>query len=71
MAWLIWTGAAISALGLCGILWSIFAVIRIRRAGLSDEDQKARMTRVLPVNLGALLLSTLGLMAVVIGIILQ
>ncbi len=70
MEYLIWSGAAISCLGLFGIIWSIVAVARARRAGLSDEDLRARLSRVLPVNLGALFLSVIGLMVVVVAIIL-
>lgn len=67
---LIWIGAAISAIGLCGILWSLLTVVRAKRAGLSDDAMRAQLAKVLPVNLGAMLLSILGLMAVVVGVIL-
>ncbi len=71
MDMLIWIGAAISAIGLCGILWSLVTVVRAKRAGLSDDAMRARLAKVLPVNLGAMLLSVLGLMAVVVGVILS
>ncbi|MBI1416509.1 MAG: hypothetical protein GC146_04725 [Limimaricola sp.] len=67
----IWSGAAISALGLVGIVWSLLAVMRARRTLTDDEALRARMTRILPVNLGAFLLSFLGLMVVVVGVILR
>lgn len=65
---LIWIGAAITLLGVGGIVWSILAVIRARKSGLNDEDLRARLSRILPVNLGALFLSVIGLMCVIVGI---
>lgn len=70
MDWLIWGGAGLSLAGLLGIGLSILKVQRARRAGLSDEDLRARIQAVLPLNLGAFFASILGLMAVVVGIIL-
>lgn len=68
---LIWVGAIVSLLGLAGIGVSVVKVIRARRAGLSDEELRARLSRVLPLNLGALFLSTIGLMMVMVGILLS
>lgn len=67
---LVWGGAAVTLAGFGGIVWSVVAVLRARRAGLEDAALRARLQRVLPVNIGALLLSMLGLMAVVVGVIL-
>lgn len=66
----IWTGTAISLLGLLGLIWCIIRVSRAKRAQLSDEDMRAVLQRVLPLNLGALGLSVIGLMMVVVGIFL-
>jgi len=71
MEWLIWGGAAVTLSGFGGIVYSILAVVRARRAGLPDDALRARMQKVLPVNIGALLLSMLGLMAVIVGVILD
>ncbi len=68
--WIIWSGAALTALGLAGLVWCIVSVSRARRAGLDDAGLRARMQRVLGVNMGALAASAIGLMMVVIGIIL-
>ncbi|MDW4496842.1 hypothetical protein R5H30_02530 [Sulfitobacter sp. D35] len=65
---LLWGGAAVSLLGLAGIVWCILRVARAKRAGLEDAEMKALLQRVLPVNLGALLLSVIGLMLVILGI---
>lgn len=70
MDWLIWGGAALSVLGIAGILASMLKVQRARREDLDDEALRARIRSILPLNLGAFLLSVLGLMAVVVGVIL-
>ncbi len=70
MEWLVWTGAAISVLGLLGIALSVVQVVRAKRAGLDDDALRARLNRVLPLNLGALFLSVIGLMMVVVGVLL-
>ncbi len=67
---LIWGGAALTAIGLGGIVWCIVAVARGRRARLDDAAMRKRMQRVVAVNMGALAASMIGLMAVVLGIML-
>lgn len=67
---LIWGGAALSVAGLAGLVWCVVTVWRARRSGQSDEELRQTMRRVVPVNTGALLLSVLGLMVVVAGIML-
>lgn len=69
MTYLVWGGAALSLLGLLGIIWSIVAVARARRSGLSDEALKLRMQQILPINIGALMLSVLGLGMVTVGLL--
>lgn len=70
MDWLIWTGAALSVAGLAGLVWCILRVWRARRARLPDEELRAVVRGVVPVNMGALALSVLGLMMVILGIFL-
>ena len=67
---LIWIGTAVSIAGLAGLLWCIFRVWRARRRNLSDEDLRDAVRRVVPLNMGALLLSVIGLMMVIAGIML-
>lgn len=67
---LIWVGTAISGLGLAGLVWCITTAMKARRAELPDEELRAKMQKVVAVNMGALLLSVFGLMIVVIGIFL-
>ncbi|KJZ19868.1 hypothetical protein [Loktanella sp. S4079] len=66
----VWIGAALSVIGLSGIVYSIITVTKAKRAGLSDEEMRARLARILPINLVALLISMIGLMAVVVGVML-
>jgi len=65
---LIWSGAFISFIGLCGLVWCIVFIARARRAKLSDEDMRARLAKAVPLNLGSLFLSVIGLMLVILGI---
>jgi hypothetical protein len=67
---MIWAGAALSLVGLCGLIWCILRVARARRAKLADDQMRAILQSVLPVNMGALFLSVIGLMLVVVGVIL-
>jgi hypothetical protein len=64
-------GAALSAIGLCGIVYSIVAVAKVKRAELSDDELRGRIAKILPVNLIALFVSMIGLMAVIIGVMLS
>ncbi len=66
----IWTGAALSLLGLVGLIWCIVTVSRAKRRDLPDEEMRDVLKRVLPLNLGALFLSVIGLMMVIVGIFL-
>jgi len=68
---LIWGGAALSLLGFAGLVWCIVIVWRARRAQLEDAQMRDVMSRVLPLNLGALFVSVIGLMLVIIGIFLS
>ena len=68
---LVWVGACLSLLGLAALVWCIVIVWRARRAQLPDGEMRAVMTRVLPLNLGALFVSVLGLMLVIVGIFLN
>ena len=65
---LIWSGAAVSCLGLLGLVVSIIRVNRARKAGLDDKGLRAAVQKVLPLNLGSLFLSVIGLMMVIVGI---
>lgn len=65
---LVWAGAALSMTGLAGLVWCILRVARAKRAGLSDDALRAAVQKVMPINMGALGLSVIGLMMVIVGI---
>lgn len=67
---LVWIGAAISVIGLVGIVLSILKVNKARKEDLTDEELRARIQKALPLNLGAFMLSALGLACVVLGVML-
>lgn len=68
---LVWIGAALTLAGFAGLLWSIVRVARARRRAASDEDLRTSVQQALPLNLGSLLLSFLGLTLVLVGVILN
>ncbi|MCE5974815.1 hypothetical protein LZA78_15105 [Sinirhodobacter sp. WL0062] len=70
MDYLIWAGAAVSLVGLAGIVWCILSVSRAKRDGLDDEALRKRLQSIVGINLGALFVSVIGLMMVVLGIML-
>ncbi len=71
MEWLIWIGAAVTLAGVALLLWCVLTIARARRAGLADDQLKARLQRVIVLNFGALFVSAIGLMMVVVGIVLR
>lgn len=71
MSNLIPLGAVITVMGLLGLVWCIIKVTRAKKQGLTDEALRAVMQSTMGLNLGALLLSVVGLMMVVLGIILR
>ncbi|MFD1913390.1 hypothetical protein [Halodurantibacterium flavum] len=70
MDWLVWIGAAMTVAGIAGIGWCVTIALRLRRAALSEEEQRARLQRAVIINISSLGLSALGLALVVTGIIL-
>jgi len=67
---MIWFGAALSLIGLAGLVLCILRVVRARRAKLPDDEMRAVLAKIIPLNMGALLLSVFGLIMVGAGVIL-
>lgn len=67
---LVWIGALVTLAGVAGLVWCILLVRRAKAEGLDDAAMKARLQKVVALNMGALFLSAVGLMMVVLGIIL-
>jgi len=68
MEWLIILGVILSLIGLAGLLASAFNVMKAKREGLEDSELRARVQKALTLNMGALALSVIGLMCVVLGV---
>lgn len=67
---LILTGAILALLGVAGLAYCIARALRARRAGLDGEAMRAELRRVVAINAGALAVSALGLVLVVLGVVL-
>ncbi len=65
---LIWSGAVISLVGLLGLIYFIVSAVKLRGQPLEDEAMRAALQKLIPINLGSLLLSVLGLCCVIMGI---
>lgn len=63
-------GTALTVTGLIGLIACILMVMRARKKEPDEEALKARLQKVVAVNLGALALSGIGLMLVITGIFL-
>lgn len=70
MDYLIWGGAVLTLVGVAGLVGCIVLAMRAKRSGLPDDQMKAALQRVVVLNLAALAVSAIGLMAVVVGVIL-
>ncbi len=70
MDMLIWIGAAVTLTGLAALLWCLVSIAKARGANLPDDELRARLQKAVTLNLGALFLSVIGLMMVVVGIML-
>lgn len=71
MGYLVWGGAGLTVLGLCGLLACIVLAMRARAAGLEDAALRAQLQKVVTLNLAALAICGLGLMAVIVGLFLS
>lgn len=68
---LIWAGTILSVLGLLGLGYCIVAAMGAKRSGLDEAAMRARLQRLVAWNLGALALSSLGLILVATGLFLS
>ena len=68
MSGIVLTGVALSLLGIIGLMLCIAKIVKAKRRSLSDEDMRAELASLMPVNLGSLFLSAVGLMTVAIGV---
>ena len=71
MVWLVRVGALVTIAGLGLLIWCMIQALKARRSGLDDAALRARMQRLVRVNLGALALSAIGLASVIVGVFLS
>ena len=67
---MILSGAVLTALGIIGIVIFIVKVRAAQKEQMEDEALKARLSTLMPLNLGSFLISAIGLVMVVMGVIL-
>jgi hypothetical protein len=70
MEMLIPIGAVVTLLGVAGLMWCVLLVRKAKAESLDEAAMRARLQRVVALNMGALFLSAIGLMMVVVGILL-
>ncbi|WP_371168125.1 hypothetical protein [Aliiroseovarius sp. 2305UL8-7] len=68
MEWLIIIGAVMSLVGLIGLVASALKVMKAKREDLDDAELRARVQKAMTLNMGALALSVIGLMCVILGV---
>ena len=66
---LIWGGAAVTMLGVAGLMFCAAQSLKART--LPDDQERAAMARVVTLNLASMGVAVLGLMAVVAGLLLR
>ena len=67
---MIWIGAALTVLGVVGLVWCIALALRIRRSGMDDRAMRAALQKMVALNMAGLGVSAMGLILVVAGILL-
>lgn len=70
MEWLVWVGAALTLVGVALIGLCVVMAVKSRKGDQDEAQAKARMQKVVALNMLALFISIIGLGAVSIGIIL-
>ena len=66
---LIWVGALVSLAGVGLLIYCIMATLRARKNAADEETLKPELQRLAAINMGALAISAIGLMMVVMGIV--
>ncbi|MDE3081582.1 MAG: hypothetical protein KGI94_16280 [Paracoccaceae bacterium] len=71
MGVLIWGGAGVAMIGVLGLLASGVQGMKARGGGLDEAERNARLKRAVILNLAALAVAVLGVLAVVAGLLLR
>ena len=67
MRLVIFGGAVLAVIGLAILIYCIATVVAAKRAGLEDDALKARLQKVLTINMAGLFIAVIGLMTIVVG----
>lgn len=70
MNWLAISGIAVCLVGLAGVILSMIRVMQLKGAALPDPELRSELLRLVPINVGSLLLAVLGLCTLVVGLML-
>jgi hypothetical protein len=71
MDMLIYFGVALTLAGVALLVYCIIQALKAKKLGGSDDEVRARLQKVVTLNLVALMISAIGLGAVTIGAILS
>ena len=71
MDWMVVLGAIVTLGGLGLLIYCIMSVAKAKKADLPDQELRAKIRRVVAINLAALFISTIGLMMVIVGLFLS
>ncbi|MEJ6388317.1 hypothetical protein [Gymnodinialimonas ulvae] len=71
MGWMVLLGTAMALVGIGLLGYCIYSAFAAKRAGLDDAEMRERLQKIVTINMGALFLSVLGLMFVVLGVFLS
>jgi len=65
---LMWIGAAVTLIGVVGLMWTAYSAFRLRQSGLPDDALRKALQKTVMLNMAALFTAVLGLMMVIMGI---
>ena len=71
MQFLVWIGAAITLLGIGGLVFVGLRLTAAKREITDESELRARIQKLVPINLAALFVAAFGLIMVIIGIALS
>ncbi|MEM9852567.1 MAG: hypothetical protein AAF761_11305 [Pseudomonadota bacterium] len=71
MTWLISFGILCALAGIAGLTFCMWRANRLRKQGLEGDAMADELRKLIPLNLGSLLVGVMGLMLVVIGRVLS
>lgn len=70
MEWMIWPGALVTLLGVLWLGYCIRSAFKAKSEGLDKVQMDARLQKLVALNMGAVAISSVGLMMVLVGLLL-